>query len=84
MFSKDYPVIPFIPPSWGGPSQMQKDAKAGCNISASGKVVAYSGPRTLEPGQTVRFQFDVALTPAKPLNISSHFGQRYYQVSGDG
>ena len=79
MFGKAFPVIPFVPPSWGGPAQ--RGVGAGCNISAGGEIVAYSGPRTLRPGQSVSYQFDYALTPSKVLNLSAHFEHRYHQVT---
>jgi hypothetical protein len=81
-FSKDYPVIPFIPQSWGGAQAVS--GEFGCNISSSGAVVAYSGPRTLKPGQSVVFQYDLAATPSKTLNMTKHFAARYYQISGNG
>jgi hypothetical protein len=81
-FSKDYPTIPFIPRSWGGTHAVS--GQFGCNISAGGNVVAYSGPRTLNAGESITYQFDLAVTPSKVLNMSKHFAERYYQISGDG
>ena len=87
MYSQDYPVIPFIPPSWGG-----ADAPSGAGESATGanvttdatrrsaRVVAFSGPRTLAPGGSVSFLFDVAVTPSKKFNHTRHFSGRYFQV----
>ena len=89
LFGSDAFVIPFIPSSWGGAAcaeQCQKSAY-GANVTAAGDssayiVTAFSGPRSLSvTAQTTQiFQFDVAATPAKPLNMSSHFAQRYLQV----
>ena len=78
-FSKDYPTIPFIPRTWGG--EQAVSGQFGCNISAAGAVVAYSGPRTLRAGESLVFQFDLAATPSKVLNMTKHFEERYYQIS---
>eukprot|EP01060_Flectonema_neradi_P038965 TRINITY_DN835_c0_g2_i3.p1 TRINITY_DN835_c0_g2~~TRINITY_DN835_c0_g2_i3.p1 ORF type:complete len:735 (+),score=137.41 TRINITY_DN835_c0_g2_i3:1024-3228(+) len=74
LFSKDYPVFPFIPSSWGGVGQ--QSGKYGANITANG-VMTHSGPRG---SGTVSYLFDIILTPAKPLNMTSHWNQRYFQV----
>ena len=76
---QDYPTIPFIPTTWGG--EQAVSGQFGCNISAAGAVVAYSGPRTLRAGESLVFQFDLAATPSKVLNMTKHFEERYYQIS---
>ena len=91
LFSSDAFSIPFIPSSWGGAacSETCTASAFGANVSASADggalvVTAFSGPRTLSraAGQAASqlFQFDVAATPAKPLNLTAHFEQRYLQV----
>ena len=85
VFSSDFGVIPFIPPSWGGegvtPSTNSTDKGANVSVSAAEVLLlAFSGPRTLRGGAEQRFLFDVAATPSKPLNLSRHFEQRYLQV----
>ena len=84
MFSSDFGVIPFIPPSWGGagatPSSNRTNTGANVTVGAKEvRVLAFSGPRRLT-GSPQRFLFDVAATPSKPLNLSRHFEQRYLQV----
>lgn len=66
---------PAYPESWfnGG--------KGGFSIrkEADGvKAVAYSGARTLEPDQSITFDFAMIVTPVKPLNMKSQFTDRYY------
>lgn len=85
MFSSDFGVIPFIPPSWGGEgtTPTTKSTNQGANVSIGAdevRVLVFSGPRTLGGGSAERFLFDVAATPSKPLNLSRHFEQRYLQV----
>jgi len=77
MFSKDYPVIPFIPDSWGGVGSV--NLKYGTKVS-KGIVTAFSGPRTLGKGKAVSFLFDLAASPSKPLDMARHWKQRYFQV----
>lgn len=77
MYSHDYPTIPFIPPTWGGINQT--DGATGCNIT-SHKILCFSGSRILRPGEFTTFLFDFAVTPSKPVNMTAHWQQRYYQV----
>ena len=56
----------------------------GVNVSSDAanqtiSIVAFSGPRTLSPGETASFRFQILLTPSQPLNASAHFNQRYLQ-----
>ena len=52
MFSSDFGVIPFIPPSWGGanatPATSRTDTGANVSVGAGEvRVLAFSGPRHL-------------------------------------
>jgi hypothetical protein len=90
LYGSDSFFIPFIPSSWGGAACGERCQKSayGANVTAAADGSAYvatvfSGPRSLSTAaqQTEQlFQFDVAATPAKPLNLSAHFEQRYLQV----
>lgn len=71
MFGKDYTIIPEIPTTWGGVRATMPN-KFGVNVT-QGIVVAFSGPRTLAPGECVSFFFDLALTPSKALNWTKHW-----------
>lgn len=44
---------------------------------------AYSGPRTIQAGQQLNFNFDLLITPVKPVNTKAHFHNRYYH-NGSG
>ena len=79
MFGEDYPVIPFVPPTWGGADAQPTDNAFGVNVTAC-TAVAFSGPRTLAPGESVVFRFDLALTPSKLSNYTRHFATRAFQV----
>lgn len=39
-----------------------------------------SGARTVQPGETLRFDFRVAVTPFKPIDTERHFRTRYYHA----
>ena len=43
-------------------------------------LAARSGPRTIKAGETLHFDFTLLLTPFKPLDPASHFGQRYFHA----
>ena len=81
MFGEDFPVIPFVPPTWGGADAQPVDNLFGVSFTASTcTAVAFSGPRTLAPGASVVFRFDLALTPSKLSNYTRHFATRAFQV----
>jgi hypothetical protein len=44
-------------------------------------LVAFSGPQEFDRGETLSFFFDVYITPSRPIDTSSHFDTRYYQMS---
>ena len=79
-YSKDYPTLPFIPESWGGVGA-RNATKTATGASVKGGVFATtSGPRTLAAGESVTFQFDMAFTPSKPLDLKRHWESRYLQI----
>jgi hypothetical protein len=64
-----------LPRSWGN------DGKGGVRILPQGDSVvirAYSGDRTLLPGDTLCYQVNLLLTPFKPLDLKGHWKNRYY------
>ncbi len=79
MFGADYPVVPFVPPTWGGTDALPSGNVNGVNITAA-TVLAFTGPRTLAPGESVTFLFDLALTPSKTVNWERHWSTRAFQV----
>jgi len=79
MFGKDYPVIPFVPNTWGGVDALSVGNPNGVNIT-NGTVTAFSGGRVLPPSAEVHFIFDLALTPSKPVNLTKHWKTRAIQV----
>jgi hypothetical protein len=65
-----------IPATWGNNSQ------GGCDvIEEKDEVIvrAYSGKRSLNPGEELLFRFALLVTPVKPLN-PAHWSQRYYHT----
>jgi hypothetical protein len=54
----------------------------GVNLTA-GTAVAFSGPRTLAPGESVVFRFDLAITPSKPQDWTRHWATRTRQLGYD-
>ena len=80
MFGADFPIIPEIPASWGGVAQ--ENGAYGVNVTG-GVATAFSGPRTLAVGESVRFLFDLAITPSKPQNWAKHWNIRTRQIGYD-
>jgi hypothetical protein len=86
LYSKDFPTIPFVPPTWGGVGAV--DGKYGVNITDNGSTyVAFSGPRSLSassPSAETNFQFDMAVTPARPVDMVLAYRQRQIQIGYSG
>lgn len=67
-----------VPPSWSN------GGKGGCDIRSAGGVTwvrAYTGPRTLDAGETVELRFRFLITPFKPID-KRHWNWRYGDVRG--
>ena len=80
-YSQDYPTLPFIPMSWGGVGALNATkTKTGAKVTTTEGMVTSSGPRSLKPGEPVRFLFDMAFTPSKPLDLRRHWASRYLQI----
>jgi hypothetical protein len=45
------------------------------------RVRASSGPRTLQAGEELTFEFALLVTPCKPLDPAKHFTERYFHSS---
>ena len=66
-----------LPPAW------YNQGKGGCRIARQGDAVvvhAFSGPRTVQPGETLHFDFELLLTPFKLLDTEGQWTNRYYHV----
>lgn len=64
-----------LPPAW------HNNGAGGFRLSTEKKAVhltAYSGARTVAPGDTLHFQFRLLVTPFKPLDTQAHWANRYY------
>jgi hypothetical protein len=82
MFGADFPVIPFVPPTWGGADALPAGNLYGVNTT-NGTILAFSGPRTLAPGKTTTFRFVLQLLPSKNTNWTAHWGTRTQQLGYD-
>ena len=69
------------------PEAWHNSGKGGCSLleinTDTVLLKAYSGPRTIEAGQSLHFDFDLLLTPVKPLDTAAHWRDRYYH-NGNG
>ena len=64
-----------IPEAWSNAGN------GGCDILEEGGSVvvrAHSGPRTVQTGQELRFDFDLLVTPFKPIDYKAHWAMRYF------
>ena len=64
------------------PASWYNHGKGGINIQSvnngTTRVRAFSGSRTLEPGQPLLFDLLLWITPFKPINTGKHWENRYY------
>jgi hypothetical protein len=78
MINIHYPRQPLnLPPSWGtgGITVRKTDDRTVL-------FTAYTGPRKLEPGKQLHFNFDLSITPFKPLNTAAQWSDRYFHTGG--
>jgi len=65
-----------LPDSWGN------EGKGGVQIhepQATHRIMeAYSGPRTMQAGESLEFNFDLQLTPSRPINTEEQWATRYF------
>ena len=84
MFGADYPVIPFVPTTWGGLNALPSGNPNGVNITMNGTFCAFSGSRVLSsssPSST--FRFAIQLLPSKRTNWVNHWATRTQQLGYD-
>jgi hypothetical protein len=65
------------------PAAWNNAGQGGCTMTEDGDSVllrAYSGPRKLQAGRPLEFEFALLPTPVKPLDTAAHFNQRYYHA----
>jgi hypothetical protein len=67
-----------MPPSWFN------DGKGGIKLrevdGSTAAVTCFSGSRTLRPGQNLHFDFNLLLTPFKPLDTKFQWGTRFFHA----
>lgn len=70
-----------MPVSWGN------NSRGGIRYSETPQrgvdLEAYSGCRDMKRGESLDFDFEMLITPVKPLNFSSHVSNRYFQSNSD-
>jgi hypothetical protein len=77
-----YQLKPLVMPHswWNG-------GNGGIRISENGSdavlIEGYSGPRRLEPGQMVYYDFRLMITPFRPIDTRSQWQTRYYHKFDD-
>ena len=70
----------------GFAAQWDNDGKGGCTVTEEGdcvRVRAYTGDRTLRPGQPLALRFRLLITPLKPID-PNHWNWRYGDTNADG
>lgn len=68
-----------LPPSWGN------DNKGGVTIAEQADAVmvnAYSGSRTMKPGNVLHYDFELLVTPFRTIGNELKYGDRYFHGGG--
>ena len=65
-----------LPDSWGNFGR--GGIRVNPTTSGTRLMEAYSGIRTMEPGDKLEFNFDIQITPSRPLNTEQQWATRYY------
>ena len=70
-----------LPASWGN------DRKGGIRIAPEQKgetlLTAYSGERSLRKGDVLHYNFDLQVTPVKPIDLRRQAQERFYHSNSD-
>lgn len=77
-FYHQHPLV--MPTSW------DNDGKGGIDLqrtASSYLVKAFSGPRTMQAGQTLSYDLVLRVTPFKPIKPAEHFAERYFHKYAD-
>jgi hypothetical protein len=72
-----------LPPSWWNEGQGWVSVREELKKNRKNKYVvltAASGPRKINKGDVLHFDFNLLLTPFKPLNPGKHFAEHYYHA----
>ncbi len=66
------------------PASWSNGGRGGCRFAEAGKdtflVGCYSGPRVIQPGQALRYDFRLLLTPFHTLDTKAQFSTRYFHA----
>lgn len=66
------------------PASWSNGGRGGCDISDASSATTllrcYSGQRTMKPGEVLRYDFRLLITPFKPLDTYEHFTDRYFHA----
>ncbi len=70
-----------MPDSWGN------DGLGGIDIADTPNdqvlLTAFSGPRAMQKGESLQFDFDMTITPLKPLNLPMMATEHFYHSNSD-
>jgi hypothetical protein len=71
----------YLPPSWWNEGKGWVSVKDETKKEKKYVVLtAASGPRQIKKGEVLHFDFNLLLTPFKPINPGKHFSGRYYHA----
>ncbi len=68
------------------PTSWDNDGQGGITFKRDGArylVSAFSGPRAMAAGQTLRYDVVMRITPFKPIKPAEHFAERYFHKYAD-
>lgn len=77
-FYHQHPLV--MPGSWDNGGQGGIDFARGAGDYV---VKAFSGPRTMQAGQTLHYDVVLRVTPFKPIKPAQHFARRYFHRYAD-
>ncbi len=75
IYYHDHPL--HLPESW------HNEGRGGVTVDEHGSFTAFGGERNLCEGQTLDFDFDLCVTPVKPLARAAHYMDHYYHARPD-
>lgn len=74
----DSRASPTAPVSWSN------NGTGGVRVFRNGTVLAFSGDRALDAGESVSYAWSLLVTPVRPADVRQRFKERWAQLAGPG
>lgn len=64
------------------PESWSNGGRGGMRVYRNKTATVFTGPRDMAKGDSLVFRFSLMVTPTRPLNLTKHWDERYFQAGG--